>query len=105
MTAAAILADAMRAGLTIAAKDGRLSVTPASRLTTDLRDLLVLHRAEILTLIAANEATPRFRVWRVRFTSGDRCTAVHPSPVTAAEARADALEQFGAGRVAGIEPT
>lgn len=46
-----------------------------------------------------------FRAWRIRFTNGDRCTAVHPFPVSADLARADALEQFGAGRVAGIEPT
>lgn len=51
------------------------------------------------------QAGATFRAWRIRFTSGDRCTAVHPLPVSADLARADALEQFGAGRVAGIEPT
>ena len=48
-------------------------------------------------------ATATFRAWRIRFTNGDRCTAVHPFPVSADLARADALEQFGAG-VGGIEP-
>lgn len=102
MKAAAILADAVRAGLTIAAKDGRLAVTPASRLPAHLRDLLVRHRAEILTLIETTETSRIHRAWRLTLANGTRVVAIRPAGATRSQILEACADQFG--NVIGAEP-
>jgi hypothetical protein len=52
---------------------------------------------------AANDPPPRCRAWRVTMTDGTRLIAVRPEGCARAEMLATVREQFGAGRVAGVE--
>jgi hypothetical protein len=58
MTAAAIIQSLNTDGLTLAANESRLIVTPADRITDAHRALIRTHKAEILVLLAANDAAP-----------------------------------------------
>lgn len=105
MIAAEIIRSATAAGLKLAARGDQLSVAPASKLTTDLRALLVAHRAEVLDWLRrpANEPTPRCRAWRIRFIDGSGCTAVNTTDADEIEMLQIARDQFGTERVLGIE--
>jgi hypothetical protein len=68
MTAGAVLQRLVERDFVVAARDGRLVVTPASRLTDADRELIRRHRDEMLTLV-----TPDLPVedWLARFLGRD----------------------------------
>lgn len=105
MIAVDIIRNAAAAGITLAARGDQLAVTPATKLSPDLRALLIAHKTELLAYLRqpANDSAPRCRAWRIRFTDGTGATAVN---TTGADHDAMLLivrEQFGPDRVAGIE--
>lgn len=53
---------------------------------------------------AANEPPPRCRAWRIRFRDGSGATAVNTTGADHTEMLLIVREQFGAERVAGVEP-
>jgi hypothetical protein len=76
---------------------GNLQAAPAARLTPDLRALIATHAAELRAALEVH------RAWRVTLTDGTRLIAVRPEGCARAEMLATVREQFGAGRVAGVE--
>ncbi len=59
MPASALLTDLTRAGFTIQADGGRLVVGPASKLTDETRQVIRLHKAELLAEITARVSSPK----------------------------------------------
>lgn len=96
-----------RDGFTLALDDaGRLSITPAGSLNDSIRDYIRAHLGEIKAALRhpANEPPPRCRAWRIRFRDGSGATAVNTTGADHDEMLLIVREQFGAGRVAGVEP-
>ena len=104
MIAAEIIRNAFASGITLAAKGDLLSVTPATRLSPDLRLLLIAHKTELLACLRqpANDSAPRCRAWRIRFKDGTGCIAVNTTAADEIEILAIARDQFGAARVASV---
>lgn len=105
MIAVEIIRNATAAGITLAARGDQLSVRPATRLSPDLRLLLIAHKTELLAYLQqpANDSAPRCRAWRIRFTDGSGCIAVNTTAADEIEMLAIASDRFGAARVISIE--
>lgn len=72
-------------GLTAQAKGKRIVVSPASRLTNDVRLYVKAHRLELLAELAANDGLERRSHWRIVLDGKPICTMVG-EPITHAEA-------------------
>lgn len=105
MIAAEIIRTATAAGITLAARGDQLSVTPAIKLSADLRAVLIANKALLIEHLSkpANEPAPRCRAWRIRFRDGSGATAVNTTGADHTEMLLIVREQFGAERVACVE--
>ena len=90
-----LLAALEAAGLSVTIVDGRLAISPASRLTADLREAIRAHRDELVAAVLAGAAGGErddpagpgrpcavcgsVRYWR-RPTGGWVCATCHPAP-------------------------
>jgi hypothetical protein len=63
VTAAELFADLARQGFTLAGEGDGIRVTPASRLTEELRQAIRVHKAALLTLLAGPEGPPPAFAW------------------------------------------
>nr|WP_258189126.1 hypothetical protein [Stutzerimonas kunmingensis] len=82
--------DYLRAhGFSARVKGNRLSVSPASRITTSVRQYIKLHRLELLAEVAANDGDTRRTHWTVTFEDGRHFPMISPAPITYTEALAD----------------
>lgn len=106
MIAVEIIRTATAAGITLAARGDQLSVTPAIKLSADLRAVLIANKALLIEHLRqpANEPAPRCRAWRIRFRDGSGATAVNTTGADHTEMLLTARDQFGARRVADVEP-
>lgn len=78
--------DYLRArGFSARAKGNRLSVSPASRITAEVRQFIKLHRLDLLAEVAANDGQERRSNWRVILGGRVICTMIG-EPMTYAEA-------------------
>lgn len=78
--------DYLRArGFSARAKGNRLSVSPASRITAEVRQFIKLHRLELLAEVAANDGETRRAAWDV-FIPGYGQRRMIGQPCTRAEA-------------------
>lgn len=75
MGAADLLLRARTAGFVLNVADGKLLVTPASKLTDDMRTALRAAKPELLVLLSAPDAEPRQRAYRLSAAEADRCHA------------------------------
>lgn len=66
----------------------RVSVSPASKLTPDVRQYIKSHRLELLAELAANDGQERRCHWQVTLNGKPLCTMVG-EPITHAEALAE----------------
>lgn len=66
----------------------RLVVSPASRLTEDVRKYIKAHRLELIAELAANDGQERRCHWRVKIPNASPFTMIC-EPITRAEALAD----------------
>ncbi|WP_374441432.1 hypothetical protein [Pseudomonas panipatensis] len=73
-------------GLTAQAKGKRIVVSPASRLTNDVRLYVKAHRLELLAELAANDGLERRSHWQIVLGGKPICTMVG-EPMTFPEAR------------------
>lgn len=67
----------------------RLVISPASRLTDDVRKYVKAHRLELIAELAANDGQERRSNWRITRNGKVVCTMIG-EPMTYAEARAAA---------------
>ncbi|QSA98618.1 hypothetical protein [Methylococcus sp. EFPC2] len=99
-----VLAELHSMGLTITTDGRHLTVTPASKITDETRQLIRAHRDELLAgLVPPANEDPIF--WRVeiRTPNGRRFEIDAPSGVSLADAERWAVEDFGPGcNVAGL---
>ncbi|MDG9926541.1 MULTISPECIES: hypothetical protein [unclassified Pseudomonas] len=72
-------------GLTAKVNGQRLVVSPASKLTPDVRKYIKAHRLELLAELAANDGQERRSHWRVSRNNKPLCTMIG-EPMTYAEA-------------------
>ncbi|PAO90599.1 hypothetical protein BV581_19325 [Stutzerimonas stutzeri] len=72
-------------GLTAQAKGKRIVVSPASKLTPDVRLYVKAHRLELLAELAANDGLERRSHWQITLGGKTICTMVG-EPMTHAEA-------------------
>ncbi|WP_160285933.1 hypothetical protein [Pseudomonas knackmussii] len=72
-------------GLTAQAKGKRIVVSPASRLTNDVRLYVKAHRLELLAELAANDGLERRSNWQITLGGKPICTMVG-EPMTFPEA-------------------
>jgi len=72
-------------GLTARANGKRIVVSPASKLTPDVRQFVKAHRLELLAELAANDGAERRRYWQVT-APGHRPFRMTDDPMTHAEA-------------------
>lgn len=72
-------------GLTAQAKGKRIVVSPASKLTLDVRLYVKAHRLELLAELAANDGLERRSHWRIALDGKLICTMVG-EPITYDEA-------------------
>lgn len=63
----------------------RLVVSPASRLTDDVRKYVKAHRLELLAELAANDGLERRSHWQITLGGKPLCTMIG-EPITQAEA-------------------
>lgn len=63
----------------------RLVISPASRLTDDVRKYIKAHRLELLAELAANDGQERRSNWRITLAGKPLCTLIG-EPMTYAEA-------------------
>lgn len=105
MIAADIIRNATAAGITLAARGDQLAVTPATKLSPDLRALLIAHKLELLDLLRrpANDTRPRNRAWTIVLVDGVKVTAVNTTGADDIEMLVIAQDQFGPGRVLTVE--
>ena len=75
MGAADLLLRARTAGFVLNVADGKLLVTPASKLTDAMRTALRAAKPELLVLLSAPDAEPRQRAYRLSAAEADRCHA------------------------------
>lgn len=76
-------------GLTAKANGKRIIVSPASKMTTDVRQYVKAHRLELLAELAANDGETRRLHWTVQLADGRRFPMNCTEPMTHAEALAD----------------
>lgn len=76
-------------GFSVKAKDGRLIVSPSSKLTADLRQYIKRNRLVLIAEVAANDGEMRRTAWDVLIPSGEKCRMVG-QPMTYSEALAAA---------------
>lgn len=76
-------------GLTARANGKRIIVSPASKLTPDVRQYIKSHRLELLAELAANDGQERRCHWQVTLNGKPLCTMVG-EPITYSEALAEA---------------
>jgi len=82
--------DYLRAnGFSARVKGNRLSVSPASRITTEVRQYIKSHRLELLAEVAANDGEERRLHWTVLLANGHHFPMNCSEPITRAEALAD----------------
>lgn len=74
-------------GFTATKSGMRIRVTPASKLTPDVRHYVKLHRLELLAELAANDGIERRCYWQVMRDERPLCTMVG-EPITRTEAMA-----------------
>jgi|TARA_X000001388_G_scaffold61339_1_gene46832 hypothetical protein len=67
----------------------RLVISPASRLTDDVRKYVKAHRLELIAELTANDGQERRSNWRITRNGKVVCTMIS-EPMTYAEARAAA---------------
>lgn len=72
-------------GLTAQAKGKRIVVSPASKLTPDVRLYVKAHRLELLAELAANDGLERRSHWRIT-RNGEVLSTMIGNPMTHAEA-------------------
>lgn len=72
-------------GLSAKVAGKRLVVSPASRITPDVRKYLKAHRLELLAELAANDGLERRSHWRITRNGEPLCTMIG-EPMTHAEA-------------------
>ncbi|NMZ76623.1 hypothetical protein HBO32_26240 [Pseudomonas nitroreducens] len=72
-------------GLTAQAKGKRIVVSPASKLTNDVRLYVKAHRLELLAELAANDGLERRSNWQIVLGGISICTMVG-EPMTRSEA-------------------
>lgn len=75
-------------GLTAKTNGQRIVVSPASKLTPDVRQYIKSHRLELLAELAANDGQERRCHWQVTLNGKPLCTMVG-EPITRAEALAE----------------
>jgi hypothetical protein len=63
MTAAELLADLTREGFTLLPEEAGIRVTPASRLTPDVRKIIAEHKPALLALLAESRRPATVFVW------------------------------------------
>lgn len=76
-------------GLMARAKGQRIVVSPASKLTPDVRQYINTHRLELLAELAANDSLERRRHWHIT-RGGKPIGTMVGQPMTHAEALATA---------------
>jgi hypothetical protein len=79
-------------------KGNRLVVSPSSKLTTDVRRYIKLHRLELMAEAAANDGVSRSGHWLVTVDGYPPFTMTGP-PITKAEALADAQARWPSATV------
>ncbi|WP_295402569.1 hypothetical protein [uncultured Thiocystis sp.] len=96
MNAAALLSDLAGQGFALSIDDDRLIVSPSSRLSENARAKIREHKAEILALLAANDAEhpvpeplPVHRMFSVIQPDGTVLSVTRCPPATLAEIQAD----------------
>lgn len=72
-------------GLTAQMKGQRVVISPASRLTNDIRQYVKAHRLELLAELAANDGLERRSNWQIVLGGKPICTMVG-EPMTFPEA-------------------
>ena len=72
-------------GLTAQMKGQRVVISPASRLTNDIRQYVKAHRLELLAELAANDGLERRSHWQITLGGKPICTMVG-EPMTFSEA-------------------
>ena len=72
-------------GLTAQAKGKRIVISPASRLTNDVRLYVKAHRLELLAELAANDGLERRSHWQIVLGGKPLCVMIG-EPMTHAEA-------------------
>ncbi|WP_054910477.1 hypothetical protein [Pseudomonas sp. NBRC 111135] len=72
-------------GLSAKVNGKRLVVSPASRLTPDVRQYIKAHRLELLAELAANDGQERRSHWRITLGGKPLCIMIG-EPMTEAEA-------------------
>src|SRR4051794_34375564 len=88
-TVAELLSDLRGQGFTLATEGDRIRITPASRLTAEQRDLVRLHKAELLaTLDLAAASTPPL----VSIVSAEPVALDVPPPALAGDHNAERLD-------------
>jgi hypothetical protein len=80
-------------GLNARANGKRIIVSPASRLTGDVRQFVKAHRLELLAELAANDGHERRSTWRI-LIPGYRPVTMICEPITHTEAHADARSRW-----------
>lgn len=76
-------------GFSVRVAGQRLIVSPASKLTKDLRQHIKLHRLELIAEAVANDGETRRSSWTVALADGRRFSMITTHPITHAEALAD----------------
>lgn len=64
----------------------RLVVSPASRLTDDIRKYIKAHRLELIAELAANDGQERRSHWRITRDGKPLCMMIGEEPMTYGEA-------------------
>ena len=85
-------------GLTAKANGKRIIVSPASKLTSDVRQYVKAHRLELLAELAANDGMERRSHWRVIQGGKSVCTMLG-EPMTFAEALSAARYRWPSAEV------
>lgn len=76
-------------GFAAKVKGSRLIVSPASKLTPDVRKFIKAHRLELIAEVAANDGHARQCSWTVLLPGRQPFVMISPEPITRAEALAD----------------
>lgn len=72
-------------GLTAKARGKRIAISPASKLTPDVRQFVKSHRLELLAELSSNDGQARKMHWQITLNGKPLCTMIG-EPITHAEA-------------------